>query len=59
MIIEQPPTAQNWAIGCRANLRAGDAYWESFGQLVQPRSLYLSQLRDRLGPAKTASAKAP
>jgi hypothetical protein len=46
---EKPPTAQNWAIGCRAKERKGDGFWESFGQPVEPRSLYLKQLEDRLG----------
>ena len=48
MIIQQPPTAQNWAIGCRASRHSGDAYWESFGTPIQPKSLYESQLRERL-----------
>jgi hypothetical protein len=54
MIIEQPPTAQNWAIGCVAKTHSGDAYWDSFGSPVQPQSLYLSQLRERLGPTLSA-----
>lgn len=49
MNIEQPPTAQNWAIGCVTPERQGNAYWESFGKPVQPRSLYLQQLQERLG----------
>ena len=49
MIVEQPPTAQNWAIGCRAVVHRGDAYWESFGRPVAPQSLFLAQLRERLG----------
>lgn len=47
MIIQQPPTAQNWAIGCEANAHSGNAYWESFGAPVEPESLYLAQLRER------------
>ena len=43
------PTAQNWAIGCRAVVHRGDAYWESFGRPVAPQSLFLAQLRERLG----------
>jgi hypothetical protein len=58
MRIEQPPTAQNWAIGCRAKVHSGNGYWESFDHPVQPASLYLSQLRDRLGAAN-ASTTAP
>jgi hypothetical protein len=46
---ENPPAAQNWAIGCSAKDRRGDGHWESFGQPVEPRSLYLKQLEDRLG----------
>ena len=48
MIVEQPPTAQNWAIGCKAKYHSGDGYWDSFGHPVQPQSLYLSQLHERL-----------
>lgn len=51
MIVEQPPTAQNWAIGCNAGRHSGDAYWESFGTPVAPQSLYTSQLRERRGAA--------
>ena len=49
MIVEQPPTAQNWAIGCIAGRHAGDGYWESFGRPVAPQSLFVAQLKDRLG----------
>jgi hypothetical protein len=54
MIVEQPPTAQNWAIGCTAKSHSGDGYWESVGRPVQPQSLYLSQLHERLGSAAAA-----
>jgi hypothetical protein len=54
MIVEQPPTAQNWAIGCTAKSHSGDGYWESVGHPVQPQSLYLSQLHERLGAAAPA-----
>lgn len=54
MIIQQPPTAQNWAIGCIAAEHSGNAYWESFDHPVQPASLYLAQLKDRQSPAATA-----
>lgn len=52
---QRPPTAQNWAIGCVSEKRSGDGYWESFGQPVRPWSLYLAQLRDRLGPEAVAN----
>ena len=53
-IVQKPPTSQNYAIGCIGEKRDGwyareDGYWESHGRKVQPRSLYLKQLEDRLG----------
>ncbi len=60
LVAEQPPTAQNWAIGHvgehvdgpfhswnmeRFGLSHG--YWESHGTRVEPASLYLKQLEDR------------
>ncbi len=50
MTIAQPPTAQNFAIGCVVEKGGGDGYWESKNAPVSPRSLYLKQLEDRLGP---------
>ncbi|MDP6523791.1 MAG: hypothetical protein QGI24_08130 [Kiritimatiellia bacterium] len=38
MIVQSPPTALNWRIGCEKRKR------------VSPRSLYLQQLGERLGP---------
>ncbi len=49
IICESPPTARNWAIGSRAYSTSGDCYWYSAGKPVQPRSLYLKQLEERLG----------
>jgi uncharacterized protein YggU (UPF0235/DUF167 family) len=49
MTCERPPTADNWAIGCIAKTRHGDGAWESFGQPVEPASLYRWQLANRLG----------
>jgi hypothetical protein len=54
LICQQPPTAQNFAIGF-VGRRGRDAFprpagwWESEGVPVKPRSLYEQQLRDRLG----------
>lgn len=63
LVAEQPPTAQNWAIGHVGEKSNGPfhdwnmdmfdysyGYWESHGTHVEPRSLYLQQLKDRLGP---------
>ncbi len=59
IVVQQPPTAQNYAIGCTGNVpkvRGKDkskartpGYFESHGTHVEPRSLYLKQLEDRLG----------
>jgi hypothetical protein len=54
LVCQQPPTAQNWAIGFVGEKKIGafprpDGYWESLGKHVEPRSLYLKQLEDRLG----------
>ena len=49
------PSAQNWAIGCVGSKGKPalpnrlDGCWQSFGQHVEPRSLYLRQLHERLG----------
>ena len=61
LVAQQPPTAQNYVIG-HVGMKAApfvpnrddrrprqDAYWEKHGRHVSPRSLYLQQLRDRLG----------
>jgi hypothetical protein len=48
MRVEQPPTAQNYAIGCTADSYSGDGYFESSGTPVEPASLYEAQLQDRL-----------
>lgn len=61
LIVQQPPTGQNYAIGCAGNV-SGECppalfpcpggYIEGANQPnLQPRSLYLAQLEDRLGQA--------
>lgn len=47
--IESPKGAKNWGIGCKALVKEGAGYWESFNAPVTPRSLYLTQLKERLG----------
>lgn len=49
MNVQQPPTAQNFSIGCITERALGDGYRESPGVPVEPRSLYLLQLEERLG----------
>ncbi|MDR6549217.1 discoidin domain-containing protein [Paenibacillus qinlingensis] len=60
LVSQQPPTAQNYAIGHVGTQgksllpspydqrQRKEAYWESFGSHVTPRSLYTQQLLDRL-----------
>lgn len=54
--VQQPPTAQNYAIGNIGKVFEGNfpprefGYFESHGKNVQPRSLYIQQLLERLGP---------
>ncbi|MEC0231409.1 discoidin domain-containing protein [Paenibacillus alba] len=67
LVCQSPPTAQNYAIGhvgTKGNAILPNAYdrrvrkeafWESFGTHVNPRSLYLQQLQDRLGAQAVAN----
>lgn len=53
-VVQKPPAADNWAIGCIGERKPGrlerqQGYWEHHGAHVAPRSLYLKQLEDRLG----------
>jgi hypothetical protein len=59
-VIQQPPGATNWAIGCMGKRQSSampfqkspmlpDGIFDSHGVPVEPQSLYLAQLRDRLG----------
>ena len=51
LLIEQPPGSQNWAIGTSGTLDKGtDGALDSTGKAVDPGSLYLAQLCERLGP---------
>ncbi|WP_282939104.1 hypothetical protein [Paenibacillus sp. RC67] len=72
LTVQQPPTAQNYAIGHigkqerpflpnQHDLRPRqDGFWDRYGQHVEPRSLYLQQLKERLGDNAVQNiAKAP
>ncbi len=50
---EYPPTARNWAFGSWAEFR-GDGVWRSSNDFVSPASLFVTQLRDRLGEEAAA-----
>lgn len=50
-LVENPPTAHNWAFGCQGANQTGSepqGIIVSPGQAVQPASLYVEQLRERL-----------
>ncbi len=60
-VVQQPPGAFNWAIGCIGKREflaqpfdsapvLPEGTFDSFGSPVAPQSLYLSQLAQRLGP---------
>jgi hypothetical protein len=48
--IQQPPGAQNWAIGSSGSVGTSNGTIDSPGTRVAPDSLYLRQLCERLGP---------
>jgi hypothetical protein len=54
-LVQRPPGAMNWCIGCSGELtKAADSpegIYDSPGRAVEPVSLYLEQLRERLGDA--------
>jgi hypothetical protein len=54
LLVQQPPGALNWCIGCIGTpVTIGgtpNGIFDSLGVRVEPASLYLQQLRDRLGP---------
>ena len=54
LLVQQPPGAMNWCVGCIGTpVTIGgtpNGVFDSPGKMVQPSSLYLQQLRDRLGP---------
>jgi hypothetical protein len=53
-LVQQPPGAMNWCIGCVGTpVTVGSSpngIFDSPGRMVFPASLYLHQLRDRIGP---------
>ena len=53
--VASPPHARNWSLGCQARRRQGNGEFESFGEPVAPSSLYVQQLRERLGEGALAN----
>jgi hypothetical protein len=65
IICESPKGAQSLAIGCTGTRGNGtwvnepDGIWQSQGTNVTPRSLYYTQLRDRLGMTAVSNVTIP
>jgi hypothetical protein len=57
--VDSPLGSMNWGIGCIGTNQTGDGFWESWGANVQPRSLYLQQLEDRLGSSAIDNVQIP
>lgn len=51
IVCASPPGAQNWSFGSWAEFE-GDGVWRSSNDFMQPESLYVAQLRDRLGSGR-------
>ena len=69
-VVQRPPGTVNWAIGCIGERRQlarpfdkepllPEGVYDSHGQPVAPRSLYLAQLAERLGPHALAAIGYP
>lgn len=59
IMVQSPAAARNWGVGNIALTFAGNGYFESNNIHVQPRSLYLTQLKDRLGDAAVNNITIP
>lgn len=57
--VESPRGAMNWGVGCVGATQDGAGHWERWGQRVDPRSLYLRQLEDRLGAEAVSRVTTP
>lgn len=54
-LVQQPPGAVNWCIGCVGEPSEPESKLDSPGKFVTPASLYLQQLEERLGKAAVAA----
>lgn len=66
IVCDAPKGAMNWAVGPVGDKTEGQwapeepfGWWESEGTVVEPRSLYLQQLSDRLGPDAVKAVTVP
>lgn len=55
--VQQPPTAQSFAIGGTVGRAGSSGLLDKINQRVTPRSLYFAQLRDRLGLQSVAAVQ--
>jgi hypothetical protein len=59
LLVQQPPGVMNWCIGCVGKAVTQpvgpNGIFDSPGKPVEPASLYLEQLRERLGSAAVAN----
>jgi hypothetical protein len=54
--INDPPGALNWSIGSTGAVQTGSTgTYDATGTPVKPKSLYLQQLGERLGPQAAAA----
>jgi hypothetical protein len=65
-VLQAPPFAMNWAVGMEGTPSKGrwsadeqEGLADSSGTAAAPRSLYLQQLQDRLGPEAVAAVALP
>ncbi|WP_195759253.1 hypothetical protein [Pedobacter puniceum] len=59
VVVDSPAGARNWGVGVIGLRFSGTGYFESNNVHVQPRSLYLAQLKDRLGDAAVNNITIP
>ena len=57
--VESAKGSKNWAVGCAGLQKNGAGYWEGWGNAVTPRSLYIEQLKQRLGDAAVSNVITP
>ncbi|MEX0332617.1 MAG: DUF6298 domain-containing protein [Puniceicoccaceae bacterium] len=56
IVVQSPPGARNWGVGVWGEFY-GDGRWQQSNEFVTPQSLYLAQLRERLGQKAVLATK--
>ena len=59
IVVMDPPTASNWVIGSSADHFEGGGVFDSKRDAVNPKSLYLRQLEERLGSCAVEAVVGP